>query len=137
MTAVDQTPVSHDQAWLEYSHLTPLSGKGPHEIGQTLAADSSGRRGTVRGAGGFAHNNLGYEGRKDSIISVHGAARSSQPRKDGRSSRRQRAKQRADERRWDRVFARFVDPDYYSARVPSVGSSFPAFAAQMEVLCTK
>ena len=37
--------------------------------------------------------------------------------------------------RWDAIFSRFVDPDYYAPRMPSVGSSFGAFAAQVEMLC--
>ena len=37
--------------------------------------------------------------------------------------------------RWDRVFQRFIDPDYYRAAVPALQSSFGAFAAQMETLC--
>ena len=37
--------------------------------------------------------------------------------------------------RWDAIFSRFVDPDYYAPRVPTVGSSFGAFASQMEMLC--
>jgi hypothetical protein len=37
--------------------------------------------------------------------------------------------------RWDRVFARFIDPDYYRTAVPVLQSSFGAFASQMETLC--
>lgn len=41
----------------------------------------------------------------------------------------------AEDAKWERVFQRFVDPDYYAPRTPTVQSSFGAFAAQMEVLC--
>ena len=37
--------------------------------------------------------------------------------------------------RWDRIFQRFIDPDYYRASAPTLRSSFGAFAAEMEVLC--
>jgi hypothetical protein len=37
--------------------------------------------------------------------------------------------------KWERVFQRLVDPDYYAPRIPSVGSSFGAFSSQVEMLC--
>jgi hypothetical protein len=38
--------------------------------------------------------------------------------------------------RWDRIFQRFIDPDYYyRSSIPALGSSFSAFAEQMEALC--
>ncbi len=37
--------------------------------------------------------------------------------------------------RWDRIFQKFIDPAYYTGRVPSLPSTFGAFAGQMEVLC--
>jgi hypothetical protein len=36
--------------------------------------------------------------------------------------------------RWDRIFARFVDPDYYRTPAPILQSSFRAFSSQMEIL---
>ena len=37
--------------------------------------------------------------------------------------------------RWDRIFQRFIDPDYYRSSIPTLRSSFGAFASEMEVLC--
>ena len=39
----------------------------------------------------------------------------------------------ADNARWDRVFQRHVDPMYYAPMIPTLQSSFGAFASQMEV----
>ena len=36
--------------------------------------------------------------------------------------------------RWDRIFQKFVDPDYYAFPLPTMQSSFVAFASQLEVL---
>lgn len=47
----------------------------------------------------------------------------------------QRIREKDDDSRWDRIFAKFVDPSYYGSRVPSAQSSFGAFAGRMEVLC--
>ncbi len=41
----------------------------------------------------------------------------------------------AEDARWNRIFSRFVDPEYYAPRVPSLQSSFGAFAGRMELLC--
>jgi hypothetical protein len=40
-----------------------------------------------------------------------------------------------DNARWDGIFARFIDPDYYKIPAPTFGSSFGAFASRMEMLC--
>jgi hypothetical protein len=41
-----------------------------------------------------------------------------------------------DNARWDRIFAeKFADPNYYAPRIPTLQSSFGAFAGRMEVLC--
>lgn len=37
--------------------------------------------------------------------------------------------------RWERIFRRSVDPDYYLRTPARIGSSFGAFATLMEFLC--
>jgi hypothetical protein len=37
--------------------------------------------------------------------------------------------------KWERVFQRFIDPDYYAPRLPSIGSSYNDVASQMQMLC--
>lgn len=44
-----------------------------------------------------------------------------------------RLREMDEDSRWDRIFAKFVDPAYYGTRVPCA-SSFNAFAGQMEML---
>lgn len=38
----------------------------------------------------------------------------------------------AENARWERIFARFVDPDYYARRVPAWHSSITAFSERIE-----